>query len=80
MADKTPPSITLNGANEPTTMSPQQAAPQADMAATERPAATRADTTYSKFSMMSVPPEGSILTGKQEHCMWGSGRAHRTLY
>lgn len=34
----------------------------------ERPRAARNDTNYSKFSMMSVPPEGSILTGKQEHC------------
>ncbi|KAL1603943.1 hypothetical protein SLS60_005535 [Paraconiothyrium brasiliense] len=35
---------------------------------TSRPGApARNDTTYSKFSMMSVPPEGSVLTGKQEH-------------
>jgi len=37
-------------------------------AAAERPHAARNDTTFSKFSMMSVPPEGSVLTGKQEHC------------
>lgn len=36
----------------------------------DRPRATRNDTNYSKFSTMSVPPEGSILTGKQEHCRW----------
>lgn len=33
-----------------------------------RPHAARNDTNFSKFSTMSVPPEGSILTGKQEHC------------
>jgi hypothetical protein len=33
-----------------------------------RPPTLRNDTNYSKFSTMSVPPEGSILTGKQEHC------------
>ncbi|KAF2132573.1 hypothetical protein P153DRAFT_363874 [Dothidotthia symphoricarpi CBS 119687] len=32
-----------------------------------RPSTARQDTTYSKYSMMSMPPEGSILTGKQEH-------------
>ncbi|KAJ4345750.1 uncharacterized protein N0V89_011885 [Didymosphaeria variabile] len=38
------------------------------VSSTSRPGApARNDTTYSKFSMMSVPPEGSILTGKQEH-------------
>jgi len=31
----------------------------------------RADNSYlSTFSKQSVPPPGSILTGKQEHCMW----------
>jgi hypothetical protein len=33
-----------------------------------RPYAARNDTNLSKFSMMSIPPEGSVLTGKQEHC------------
>lgn len=75
MTDRTPPSIGLNGANETPTMPPQQPVAQAvgaDMAGTDRPAPVRTNTTYSKFSMMSVPPEGSILTGKQEHCMWTS--------
>jgi hypothetical protein len=35
-----------------------------------RPITNRSDTTYTQMSMMSVPPEGSILTGKQEHCPW----------
>jgi hypothetical protein len=81
MSANTPPSIKLNGATEPTTMATQQAIPHFEDAnvptpfvpVTDRPAApARADTTYSKFSMMSVPPEGSILTGKQEHCMCNS--------
>lgn len=73
MTDRTPPSIRLNGANQPPAMPPQQPDAQtfgAEMADTSRPTPARADTTYSKFSMMSVPPEGSILTGKQEHCVW----------
>jgi hypothetical protein len=32
------------------------------------PKPMRSDTALSKFSTMSMPPEGSILTGKQEHC------------
>jgi hypothetical protein len=36
--------------------------------ALNRPFTNRSDTTYTQMSMMSVPPEGSILTGKQEHC------------
>lgn len=67
MASNTPPSIKLNGATEPTTMDPQ---PPITKSAEppERPFVPRNDTTYSKFSVMSVPPDGSILTGKQEHC------------
>ena len=69
----TPPAIQLNGRSEPTTMSVQPSLqnfgePQ------DRPTIPRNDTTFSKFSMMSVPPEGSILTGKQEHCMQHSSR------
>lgn len=37
-------------------------------AGAERPTPKRVDTNYTMASMMSVPPEGSILTGKQEHC------------
>ncbi|KAF2271990.1 uncharacterized protein EI97DRAFT_437368 [Westerdykella ornata] len=33
----------------------------------QRPKGQRNDTNFSKFSYRSVPPEGSILTGKQEH-------------
>jgi hypothetical protein len=44
-----------------------------------RPAPARADTTYSKFSMMSAPPEGSILTGKQEHCTPNKSFKRRTV-
>lgn len=60
-------------------MATESAVPHVDETAapsTERPAPSRADTTYSKFSMMSVPPEGSILTGKQEHCMHSSHPTH----
>jgi hypothetical protein len=63
------PAVKLNGS---TIMDEQPArasgTTQPDEAAVERPAAARNDTTYSKYSQMSVPPEGSILTGKQEHC------------
>jgi len=63
----TPPAIQLNGATEPTTMNPQPSVQNFGEPA--RPAVPqRNDTSYSKFSTMSVPPEGSILTGKQEHC------------
>lgn len=62
-----PPAIKLNGATEPTTMNVQPPV-QNFGEPPERPVVPRNDTTYSKFSMMSVPPEGSILTGKQEHC------------
>jgi hypothetical protein len=63
----TPPSIQLNGAIEPITMNPQPSVQ--NFGELQRPSdLARNDTTYSKFSLMSVPPEGSILTGKQEHC------------
>ena len=70
MAQSTPPGLVLNGNPVPTMDSqpsvsnfgePQESSP-------ERPSARRADTNYTMASMMSVPPEGSILTGKQEHC------------
>jgi len=48
---------------------------------TERPAPlVRADTNYSKFSTVSVPPEGSILTGKQEHYLKRELIAQQTQY
>jgi hypothetical protein len=77
MTANTPPSIKLNGATEPTTMAAQPSGAQYGEPyepIADRPAPARADTTYSKFSMMSVPPEGSILTGKQEHCTQHSNR------
>jgi hypothetical protein len=46
----------------------------------ERPLAERNDTNYSKLSMMSVPPAGSILTGKQEHCRRGHCLLRRAGY
>lgn len=67
MPANTPPTITLNSAAEPTTMNPQPSM-QRFGEPPDRPVVPRNDTTYSKFSMMSMPPEGSILTGKQEHC------------
>lgn len=63
----TPPAIQLNGATEPTTMNFQPSV-QNFGEPSDRPIVPRNDTTFSKFSTMSVPPEGSILTGKQEHC------------
>jgi hypothetical protein len=67
------PSIQLNGSTEPTTMAQPDNTPSVanfgePMSSPTRPSAPRNDTTFSKFSTMSVPPEGSILTGKQEHC------------
>tara|TARA_R110002003_G_scaffold126_15_gene11563 strand:+ start:19363 stop:19614 length:252 start_codon:yes stop_codon:yes gene_type:complete len=72
MSANAPPSIKLNGAEEPTTMTtqpPVSSFGEPNATGAERPAPSRADTTFSKFSTMSVPPDGSILTGKQEHCM-----------
>lgn len=75
MASGLPPALKLNGAAEPTTMDDNRPTvasfgePHHDRAAAEpRPLAARTNTTFSKMSTMSVPPEGSILTGKQEHC------------
>jgi hypothetical protein len=83
MAHGTPPGLVLNGTtvpimdNQPTVSNfgePQNVG-------AERPMAKRVDTNYTMASMMSVPPEGSILTGKQEHCKQphnssASGDAH----
>lgn len=66
----TPPGLAINGNTVPA-MNNQPAVanfgePQ-DTGA-ERPNVQRVDTNYTMASMMSLPPEGSILTGKQEHC------------
>lgn len=64
----TPPALQLNGATEPTTMASDRP-PARLLSAPVRPASlTRNDTSYSKYSVSSVPPDGSVLTGKQEHC------------
>ncbi|KAF2869301.1 hypothetical protein BDV95DRAFT_498709 [Massariosphaeria phaeospora] len=65
-----PPALILNDSAEPPTMDNQASVrnfgePPIDQ--TGRPVIPRNDTNFSKFSTMSVPPEGSILTGKQEH-------------
>ncbi|KAH8733077.1 hypothetical protein GQ44DRAFT_601285 [Phaeosphaeriaceae sp. PMI808] len=81
MSASTPPSIKLNGAAEPTTMATQPPVSYADKSDARRPAAlVRADTTFSKMSMMSVPPEGSILTGKQEHYLKRELISQQTKY
>ncbi|KAF1995891.1 hypothetical protein P154DRAFT_444468 [Amniculicola lignicola CBS 123094] len=70
MTSNEPPALRLNGAAEPTTMEPTPYVPvfgEPKEVPADRPRATREDTSYSKLSMMSVPPEGSVLTGKQEH-------------
>ena len=70
MAQGTPPGLALNGYTVPT-MDNQPSVSnfgEPHAAGTGRPGAQRADTNYTMASMMSVPPEGSILTGKQEHC------------
>lgn len=70
MAQGTPPGLALNGYPVPT-MDNQPSVPnfgEPQLVETERPAVKRVDTNYTMASMMSVPPEGSILTGKQEHC------------
>ncbi|OAL55996.1 hypothetical protein IQ07DRAFT_557906 [Pyrenochaeta sp. DS3sAY3a] len=79
MASNTPPSIKLNGATEPTTMDPQPPIPKS-AEPPERPSVPRNDTTYSKFSVMSVPPDGSILTGKQEHYLKRELISQQTKY
>lgn len=87
------PAIQLNGATEPTTTTTMAQPPPTNTPSVAnfgepvpftpyRPTATRNDTTYSKFSTVSVPPEGSILTGKQEHCerhARGPSRQHARL-
>jgi len=45
-----------------------------------RPFTNRSDTTYTQMSMMSVPPEGSILTGKQEHYLKRELISRQTQY
>ncbi|KAF2467574.1 uncharacterized protein BDR25DRAFT_267094 [Lindgomyces ingoldianus] len=71
MASSEPPTLKLNGSAEPTTMDTQPSVEnfgQFKEAQTERPRPARAaDSNFSKLSTTSVPPEGSILTGKQEH-------------
>jgi hypothetical protein len=65
------PALQLNGSEEPTTMERVKPSMQnfgEPQVAAERPPATRNDTNVSKISAVSIPPEGSILTGKQEHC------------
>lgn len=70
MAQGTPPALAINGTTLPTMNSQPSVAsfgePQAPGA--DRPGPRRVDTNYTMASTMSVPPEGSILTGKQEHC------------
>jgi len=69
MAQGTPPGLALNG-YPVSTMDNQPSVPnfgEPQLVETERPAVKRVDTNYTMASMMSVPPEGSILTGKQEH-------------
>jgi hypothetical protein len=64
------PALQLNGSTEPTMMNVQPSVQNfgEPQPAGARPHAARNDTNLSKFSMMSIPPEGSVLTGKQEHC------------
>ncbi|KAA8617184.1 PX domain containing protein [Pyrenophora tritici-repentis] len=62
-----PPAIQLNGTTEPTTMNPQAPVQEFSQQSLRPAVPMRNDTSYSKFSTVSVPPEGSILTGKQEH-------------
>jgi hypothetical protein len=69
MAQGTPPGLALNGYPVPT-MDNQPSVTnfgEPQPVGAERPAVQRVDTNYTMASMMSVPPEGSILTGKQEH-------------
>ncbi|KAH7076654.1 hypothetical protein BKA63DRAFT_287109 [Paraphoma chrysanthemicola] len=83
MSSNTPPSIKLNGAAEPTTMTTQPPVSNfggADAPVADRPTPSRADTTFSKYSTMSVPPEGSILTGKQEHYLKRELISQQTKY
>ncbi|KAH5721115.1 hypothetical protein HBI20_103050 [Parastagonospora nodorum] len=64
-------------------MATESTVPRVDEAvapSAERPTPARADTTYSKYSMMSVPPEGSILTGKQEHYLKRELISQQTKY
>ncbi|KAF2204196.1 hypothetical protein GQ43DRAFT_365136 [Delitschia confertaspora ATCC 74209] len=65
------PALQLNGSIEPTTFESNPFVDQPGELGSirqERPHPTRSGTSnYSKLSIMSEPPEGSVLTGKQEH-------------
>ncbi|EOA86464.1 uncharacterized protein SETTUDRAFT_169223 [Exserohilum turcica Et28A] len=51
------------------------------LSAPVRPASlTRNDTSYSKYSVSSVPPDGSVLTGKQEHYLKRELISRQTKY
>lgn len=79
MPATTPPAIALNSGTKPTRMS-GSATSQTSDDTSQRPFVPRNDTTFSKFSAMSVPPEGSILTGKQEHYLKRELISEQTKY
>ncbi|KAF2013173.1 PX domain-containing protein [Aaosphaeria arxii CBS 175.79] len=90
MANGEPPLLKLNGSVEPTTMdkTPAPSLPNTNTSSAQnsaldqasRPHAVRTETNLSKFSTMSVPPEGSILTGKQEHYLKRELISHQTKF
>jgi hypothetical protein len=83
MAQRTPPGLALNRYAEPTTMDNQPSVSnfgEPHVGGTGRPAAARADTAYTMASVMSAPPEGSILTGKQEHYLKRELISQQTQY
>jgi hypothetical protein len=70
MAQGTPPGLVLNRTTVPIMDNQPSVSNFGEPydAGAERPMVQRVGTNYTMASMMSVPPEGSILTGKQEHC------------
>ena len=69
-----PPALRLNGFAEPTMLAepsnepPAPPAPPASPPAPSRPRPLARPSILSKYSALSVLPEGAVLSGKQEHC------------
>ncbi|KAH7123791.1 hypothetical protein B0J11DRAFT_321649 [Dendryphion nanum] len=83
MTSNETPVLKLNGSVEPTTMdnhSSAQNVGEPRSVVEDRPQAARNDTNFTTFSTMSVPPEGSILTGKQEHYLKRELISHQTKF
>jgi hypothetical protein len=79
----TTPVISLNGESAPATApqptNPSSSETDATQAPTRIALKRSAPSTASKFSVQSVPPPGSVLTGKQEHCKTRLDTSYATM-